>query len=152
MLSTDLSPLLTKRRRRSAGLVLAALLFMAGLTGVVWLAAHWSATITGATLSQARADPAALRQFIAHMPRGVVEPASLTEDYVRAAREERLSYAALKKRKRDRLTFTALPDAEKRREIERFDHASKEFEHATAARMSIADGLMLIAGTALSRR
>jgi adenosine deaminase len=64
------SLLLTKRRWRSAGITLAVGAFIAGLTGAVWLAAHWDVTITTATLRQARANPPALRQFLARMPKG----------------------------------------------------------------------------------
>lgn len=67
---TDRLPLLTKRRWRSASVVLATATFIAGLTGAVWLAAHWDASITAATLAQARANPAALRQFLGRMPKG----------------------------------------------------------------------------------
>jgi hypothetical protein len=149
-MSIDRPPLLTPRLRRNAGTVLATAAFIASLTGVVWLAAHWNATITGATFRQVRGDQAALRQFMERMPKGVVEPPALTDDYVRAARDERLSYAALKKRKRDGLTHAPLPDAEKRRELERFDHASKDFEHDMAAHISIADGLILITSAAVN--
>ncbi|MDO8878127.1 MAG: adenosine deaminase [Pseudolabrys sp.] len=64
------TPNLTKRHWRSAGIVLATVAFIAGLTGAVWLAAHWDTTVTAATLTQARANPAALRQFLARMPKG----------------------------------------------------------------------------------
>ena len=70
MSSTGHSPLLTKRRWRSAGITLAAVTFIGALTGTVWLAAHWDATVTAATLTQTRANPAAFRHFLSRMPKG----------------------------------------------------------------------------------
>lgn len=80
-----------------------------------------------------------------------VERVDLTHEYVRAARDYRLSYKALKKLARASLLHSFLPDADKRRELERFDAAAKDFERSAAGQLSILDGLLLVAGTAVRR-
>lgn len=70
MMSIDRPFNVSKRRWRNAGLALAAALFIASLTGAVWLAAHWDAAVTAATLTQARDNPTALRHFLSRMPKG----------------------------------------------------------------------------------
>jgi hypothetical protein len=70
MMSVDRPFHLPRRRWRNAGLALAAIVFIASLTGAVWLAAHWDAAVTAATLAQARDNPTALRHFLSRMPKG----------------------------------------------------------------------------------
>lgn len=70
MTSTDRPFNLTSRRWRNVGLALAAIFFIASLTGAVWLAAHWDAAVTAATLTQSRENPTALRHFLSRMPKG----------------------------------------------------------------------------------
>jgi len=50
--------------------VLAALGGLAVLVAAAWLACNWNATVTAATLADARANPAALRAFLYRMPKG----------------------------------------------------------------------------------
>lgn len=76
-----------------------------------------------------------------------VERIDLTNEYVRAARDYRLSYTELKAIARASLTYSFLNDADKRKELERFDTASMKFERAIAARASIFDNLLLIIRT-----
>lgn len=61
---------LDKRTLRTAGITLAAVAFIAAVTATAWLAAHWDATISSATLTKARDNPTALRQFLGRMPKG----------------------------------------------------------------------------------
>ena len=82
---------------------------------------------------------------------GGVERTDLTNEYVRAARDYRLGYGALKRLARASLVYSFLPDADKRKELERFDHAAKDFERSIAHRASILDGLTLIAGAVVNR-
>ncbi len=82
---------------------------------------------------------------------GGVERIDLTHEYARAARDYRLSYRALKALARASLTYSFLPDADKRKELEHFDAAAKEFEHSVAGRTPILDGLALIAKAAIGR-
>ena len=49
------------------------------------------------------------------------------------------------------LTYSFLPEADKRKELERFDAALKEFERSVAGHASVLDGLILIAGAAVKR-
>jgi hypothetical protein len=66
----DKSQTQTPRRTwRRAG-VLAALGGLAVLIAAAWLACNWNATVTAATLADARANPAALRAFLYRMPKG----------------------------------------------------------------------------------
>jgi adenosine deaminase len=82
---------------------------------------------------------------------GGVERIDLTHEYGRAARDYRLSYRALKALARASLTYSFLPDADKRRELEQFDAAAKEFEHSVANRTPILNGLALVAKAVISR-
>ena len=50
--------------------MLAALGGLAVLVAAAWLACNWNATVTAATLADARANPAALRAFLYRMPKG----------------------------------------------------------------------------------
>lgn len=141
---------LTTKTLRTAGVVLAAVAFIAAATGIAWLAAHWDMTVTSATLTQARDDPPALRRFITHMPKDGAERGDLIDEYIRAVRDNRLSYPRLKKMVRNSMTRSSLPDADKRRQMDRFDHAVKEFERSMAGRVGIVNGLILIAGSAVT--
>lgn len=80
-----------------------------------------------------------------------VERIDLTHEYVRAARDYRLNYATLKSLARASLIYAFLAEADKRKELERFDASAKEFERSIAARASILDGLLLLAGSAVGR-
>ena len=61
----------------------------------------------------------------------------LTNEYFRAARDYRLGYRTLKRMARDGLTYSFLPDKEKREALERFDKAATEFERAVADERSV---------------
>jgi adenosine deaminase len=76
-----------------------------------------------------------------------VERIDLTNEYVRAARDYRLGYADLKAIARASLTYSFLNDEDKRKELDRFDSASIEFERLIAARASTFDALLLIVRT-----
>jgi adenosine deaminase len=80
-----------------------------------------------------------------------VERIDLTHEYVRATRDYEFNYRTVKKLARASLVHSFLPEADKRKELERFDAACKEFERSNAGRMSILDGLMLIAGSAVQQ-
>jgi len=58
----------------------------------------------------------------------------LTNEYVRAAREHGLGYRTLKAIARNALVHSFLPPGDKRAELDRFDHASAEFEQSIAGR------------------
>ena len=82
---------------------------------------------------------------------GGVERIDLTHEYGRAARDYRLSYRALKALARTSLTYSFLPEADKRKELEHFDAAAKEFEHSVAGRVPILNGLALVAKATIGR-
>jgi adenosine deaminase len=80
---------------------------------------------------------------------GGVERVDLTNEYVRAARDYGLDYAALKALARASLTYSFLEKADKQAELERFDKASAAFERSVAARISLLHQLGLIAGASI---
>jgi adenosine deaminase len=75
---------------------------------------------------------------------GGVERIDLTNEYVRAARDYDLDYAALKAIARASLTYSFLQEREKRAQLDRFDSASAAFERTMAARRSVLDDLIVI--------
>ncbi len=81
-----------------------------------------------------------------------VERIDLTNEYVRAARDYGLDYAALKAIARASLTYSFLNEDDKKNQLKRFDAASAAFEHAMAARASLLEDLSLIAKAGFGRR
>jgi adenosine deaminase len=73
---------------------------------------------------------------------------NLTNEYFRAARDYGLDYRTLKAIARNALIYAFLDEAQKRKEIERFDQASAEFERATASRLSLLQKLVALIATA----
>ncbi len=73
-----------------------------------------------------------------------VERIDLTNEYVRAARDYGLSYSELKSIARASLIYSFLNDADRSKELARFDAMSAAFEHAVATYASALDGLILI--------
>jgi len=63
-----------------------------------------------------------------------VARSDLTNEYVRAARDHGLGYRTLKSIARNALVHSFLRPDDKRRELERFDRASAEFEQSIAGR------------------
>jgi adenosine deaminase len=81
-----------------------------------------------------------------------VERIDLTNEYVRAARDYGLDYAALKAIARASLTYSFLDKADKQNELKRFDAASAAFEHAMATRASLLADLSLVVKAEFGRR
>ena len=73
-----------------------------------------------------------------------VERIDLTNEYLRAARDYGLRYAELKQIARASLTFSFLSEADKKKELARFDAASADFERAVAARRSTLENLIVL--------
>jgi hypothetical protein len=73
-----------------------------------------------------------------------VERIDLTHEYVRAAQDYGLDYAALKALARASLIYSFLDEAQKRAELEKFDRAAAAFERSTAAHRSVFDNLILL--------
>jgi adenosine deaminase len=73
-----------------------------------------------------------------------VERIDLTNEYVRAARDYRLGYGALRSIARASLAYSFLEDGAKRAELTKFDHATAAFESAVAARNTFLANLELL--------
>jgi hypothetical protein len=78
-----------------------------------------------------------------------VERIDLTNEYVRAARDYGLSYGELKAIARASLTYSFLDDDAKKKELERFDASSADFERAVTARGSALNNIVLIVKTGI---
>jgi hypothetical protein len=69
----------------------------------------------------------------------------MTDEYFRGAHEHRLGYRMLKSLARNALVYSFLPDAEKQREIVRFERSSTAFEASVARELPWPQRLWLLA-------
>lgn len=83
---------------------------------------------------------------------GGVERIDLTDEYVRAARDYGLDYAALKAIARASLSYSFLEERDKRQQLDRFNSARAAFERTMAARHTVLDDLIEILAAQLRWR
>ena len=75
---------------------------------------------------------------------------NMTNEYFRAVHDQGLDYPTLKAIARNALTYSFLDEAQKRRELERFDRSYAEFERSLARHQSALQNLTVLIRAALA--
>ena len=75
---------------------------------------------------------------------------TLSNEYFRAARDYGLGYWELKAIARNALLYSFLDDGQKRKELERFERSSEEFERSEASRQSVGRKALVLVKAALA--